>query len=316
MQTSPEAGPDQGPAVGDEQAALRRVATLVARAAPPTEVFAAVAEEVGRLLQADGTFIARYQPDRTRTVVAAWNVSGETIPAGSRGPVVDGGVIANAEAQAALQASRARIVAAADATRRRIERDLHDGAQQRLVSLILQLRAARTAAPPGPGELGAELDQIIGGLTGVLDELRDFARGIHPVILADGGLGPALRTLARENPIPVDLGLDTPGRLPEPVEVCAYYVVSEALTNAAKHSRASAITVQVAAAKDMLRIRVRDDRAGGADFGTGTGLVGLKDRVEALGGQFALRSTPGAGTCITARLPLATEERHSRSRAR
>ena len=220
--------------------------------------------------------------------------------------------MANAEAQAALRASRARIVTAADATRQRIERDLHDGAQQRLVSLALQLRATQAAVPPG--ELAAQLDQIADGLTGVLDELREFARGIHPAILADGGLGSAVKTLARRCPIPVDLDVQTRGRLPEPVEVCAYYVVSEALTNAAKHSRAAAIAVQVLEDGDVLRVQVRDDGDGGARLGSGTGLIGLKDRVEALGGQFALHSRPGEGTSVTAQLPLAAGGRHRPSR--
>jgi signal transduction histidine kinase len=160
--------------------------------------------------------------------------------------------IANAEAQAALRASRARIIAAADATRRQIERELHAGAQQRLVSLALQLRAAQADVPPGAAGLAVQLDQVAGGLTGALDKLREFARGIHPAILASGGLGPALRTLARRSPIPVELDVRAPGRLPEPVEVCAYYVVSETLANTAKYSRAAAVTVDVTMADGAL----------------------------------------------------------------
>ena len=152
--------------------------------------------------------------------------------------------IANAESQAELTTSRARIVAAADQARRRIERDLHDGAQQRLVSLALQLRAARAAVPPGLGDLGADLDRAAAAATGALDELRDTARGIHPAILAEGGLRPALAMLARRSPVPVELQVGAGGRLPEQVEVSAYYVVAEALTNAAKHARASAVSVQ------------------------------------------------------------------------
>ena len=211
--------------------------------------------------------------------------------------------IANAEAQAALRASRARIIAAADATRRQIERELHSGAQQRLVSLGLQLRAAQADVPPGAAGLAAELDQVAGGLTGVLEELREFARGIHPAILADGGLGPALRTLARRSPIPVTLEVQAGGRLPDLVEVCAYYVVSEALANAAKHAHATAVTVRVLADGDALTVQVGDDGAGGARLGAGTGLIGLKDRVEALGGRFSLRSALGEGTTVTAQLP-------------
>jgi signal transduction histidine kinase len=204
--------------------------------------------------------------------------------------------------------SRARIVAAADQARRRIERDLHDGAQQRLVSLALRLRAARAAVPPEIGELGTELDHAAAEATDALDELREIARGIHPAILAGGGLRPALKTLARRSPVRVDLDIRADERLPEQVEVSAYYVVAEALTNAAKHARASAVTVNVEAdaAGAMLRVAVRDDGVGGADFSRGTGLVGLKDRVEALGGRIFLESPPGAGTSLRAELPLAS----------
>jgi signal transduction histidine kinase len=213
---------------------------------------------------------------------------------------------ANAESRAELTTSRARIVAAADQTRRRIERDLHDGAQQRLVSLALQLRTARAAVPPELDALAAELDELAAGATGALDEVREIARGIHPAILAEGGLRTALKTLARRSPIPVDLDMRAEGRLPEHVEVSAYYVVAEALTNAAKHARASAVTVavEVDAADAVLRVAVRDDGAGGADSTRGTGLVGLKDRVEALGGRIFLDSPRGAGTSLRVDLPL------------
>ena len=172
--------------------------------------------------------------------------------------------IANAEAQAEVAASRARIVAAADEARRRIERDLHDGTQQRLVSLALKLRAAQAAAP---GELGGQLDEAVAEATGALEELTEIARGIHPAILAKGGLRPALTTLARRSPIPVDLQVRVGERLPEPVEVSAYYVVAEALTNAAKHSGASDGQREVEVAVDVLRVAVRDDGAGGAGPG-------------------------------------------------
>ena len=147
--------------------------------------------------------------------------------------------IASAQARAELTASRARIAAAADETRRRIERDLHDGAQQRLVSLALQLRAAQETVPPELSRLRAELDRVAAGLAGALEELREYARGVHPAILADGGLAPALKALARRSPVPVTLEVHLAGRLPERVEVTAYYVVSEALANAAKHAGAS-----------------------------------------------------------------------------
>ena len=156
----------------------------------------------------------------------------------------------NAQLYAELTTSRARIVAAADQARRRIERDLHDGAQQRLVSLALQLRAAQAAVPPELGELGADLARAAAEATGALEELREIARGIHPAILAEGGLRLALKTLARRCPIPVDLQVHADGRLPEPVEVSAYYVIAEALTNAARHARASAVTVTVEVAGD------------------------------------------------------------------
>jgi signal transduction histidine kinase len=208
----------------------------------------------------------------------------------------------NAQLYAELTTSRARIVATADQTRQRIERDLHDGAQQRLVSLALQLRAARAAAPPG--KLGAQLDLAVAEATGALDELRELARGIHPAILARGGLRPALKTLARRSPIPVNLDMRAEGQLPEHVEVSAYFVVAEALTNTAKHARASAVSVKVEVAGDVLSAAVWDNGAGGATLARGTGLVGLKDRVEALGGRIFLDSPPGAGTSLRAEFPL------------
>jgi signal transduction histidine kinase len=212
--------------------------------------------------------------------------------------------IANAEAQAALTASRARIVATADATRRRIERNLHDGAQQRLVSLALNLRTAQATAPPGASEHMHQLDEVATGLDDVLEDLREIARGLHPAILADGGLTPALKTLARRSPIPVRLDIQIDGRLPEPVETAAYYTVAEALTNTAKHARATAADIQVAERDGVLHVRVRDNGRGGAGFSHGSGLVGLKDRAEALGGQLDLHSPPGTGTTLEITLPL------------
>jgi signal transduction histidine kinase len=196
-------------------------------------------------------------------------------------------------------------VAAADTTRRRIERDLHDGAQQRLVSLALQLRRTAQAAPPaGAGELKAQMNDVADGLAGVLDELREIARGLHPAILAEGGLRPAIKTLARRSAVPVRLDVTVDGRLPEPVELAAYYVTAEALTNAAKHAQATVIDVRLATEAESLRIRVRDDGRGGADPTGGTGLVGLTDRVEALGGRLRLHSPPGIGTTMNVTLPL------------
>ena len=364
----------------NEQAALRRVATLVARGAPPEEVFASVTEEAGRLLHADHASMARYGHRAAVAVVATWGSGALGFPVGSQwslggqdlqtmifqtgrparmdehpwisGPaseaaskfglraavgvpvIVEGGLwglmivasagplpagtegrlaaftelaataIANAEAQAALTASRARIVATADATRRRIERNLHDGAQQRLVSLALDLRAAEAAAPPGAGQLLQQLDDVAAGLDGVLEDLREIARGLHPAILAEGGLRPALKTLARRSAVPVRPDIQVDRRLPEPVEVAAYYAVSEALTNTAKHARATTVDIQVTASDSALQVHVHDDGRGGADFSHGSGLVGLRDRAEALGGRLQLDSPPGAGTTMDITLPL------------
>jgi GAF domain-containing protein len=366
----------------EEQAALRRVATLLARAAPPEEVFAAVTAEAGRLLGAQYARMSRYDRDSTVRVVATWSSTGAAHPVGTRTPlggrnlytlvfqtgraariddyadasgpaaglprelgvrasvgvpvIVEGGMwgaifvgstqeplpagteerlagftelagtaIANAEAQAALTASRARIVATADQTRRRIERDLHDGVQQRLVSLALRLREVQ-AAPPEAGELAERLEGAVTEATGALEELREIARGLHPTVLAKGGLRPALRALARRSAVPVRLDIQVAGRLPEPVEIAAYYAVSEALTNIAKHARASSAEVEVTAGEGILHVRVRDDGRGGADFGHGSGLIGLRDRMEALGGRISLLSPPGEGTTLYAELPLTT----------
>jgi signal transduction histidine kinase len=195
-------------------------------------------------------------------------------------------------------------VAAADQTRRRIERDLHDGAQQRLVSLALRLRGVAAAIPPELGEVHEELAGVGAELDEVLGELRELSRGIHPAILSEGGLGPALRTLARRSAVPVELQVATDGRLPERVEVTAYYVVAEALTNVAKHARASLVQVEVTATDGRVRLDVRDDGVGGADPARGSGLVGLKDRVEATGGTLRVESRPGQGTSLLAELPI------------
>jgi signal transduction histidine kinase len=367
-----------------EQAALRRVATLVARAAPPEDVFAAVAAEIGRLLEVDFTWLSRYDRDDMVTMVGTWNNTGgaqaaavgtrwslggrnvttqvfetgrpariddyedasgqgarvgrewgfrsavgvpisvegrrwgfllaaytheEPLPADTEARLAGfaelvATAIANAEAQAALTASRARIVATADATRRRIEHNLHDGAQQLLVSLVLQLRTAQAAVPHGVGDLAEQLADVSEGLTGVLDELREIARGIHPAALADGGLPAALKILARRSAVPVHLDVRTETRFPEPIEIAAYYVASEALTNAAKHAAACAVDVEVTADDTALYVCVCDDGRGGADVAHGTGLVGLQDRVEALGGRLSLYSPPGAGTTVEVILPL------------
>jgi signal transduction histidine kinase len=204
-----------------------------------------------------------------------------------------------------VTASRVRIVAAADEARRRIERDLHDGAQQRIVALTLGLKTAQMRVPSELGELSEELSRIAEGLSGVTNDLREMARGIHPSILAEGGIVPALRTLARRSPVPVELELDADGRLPEQIEVAAYYVVSEALTNIAKHAQASLVRLTARLDDRELRIVVSDDGRGGADAPTtgGSGLVGLRDRVEALGGSLSISSPPSLGTAIEAVFP-------------
>jgi signal transduction histidine kinase len=206
--------------------------------------------------------------------------------------------------RADLAASRARIVTAADETRRRIERDLHDGVQQRLVSLLLAERTAQAMAPPELRELRAQLSGVADGLAEALAELQEIARGIHPAILTDGGLRGALKTLARRSAVPVELDVRTPTRLPEPVEVAAYYIVSEALTNTVKHARASVVHVAVGVKDGALELSVRDDGAGGADPARGSGLIGLTDRVDALGGTIDVASPVGRGTTLRVTLPV------------
>ena len=368
--------------LANEQASLRRVATLVAEGAAPTSVLAVVAEEVARVVNVWGVSIVRYEADGTATELANYTEQGQLLAIGTRWfldgvsvvgdvresgrpariddwsklegvipetvrrlgirssvavPIIVAGrlwgamvvgspaleslpqttearltdfteligtAIANAESRAEVDASRARIMATADATRRRIERDLHDGTQQRLVSLALELRAAQEAMPAELHEHRARLSRTVEGLTSVLDELREIARGIHPAILGEGGLGPALRTLSRRSAVPVELDLCAELRLPEGVEVAAYYIVSEALTNAVKYARASVVHVAVEARDQMLRISVSDDGAGGADPARGSGLLGLRDRAEAMGGTMLLESWPGAGTSLRVELPL------------
>jgi signal transduction histidine kinase len=199
--------------------------------------------------------------------------------------------------------SGARIIANADEARRRIERALHDGTQQRLVTLVLELQAVKRDLPSERPELLARLTHIEDGLRAALEELREIARGVHPAILS-GGIRPALMSLARRSAVPVELDLGAVYRLPEPVEVAVYYIVSEAVANTVKHAHASVIHVEVTEANDALRLCVRDDGAGGADPSRGSGLLGLKDRVETLGGTIALESSQAAGTSLRAELPL------------
>ena len=369
--------------LAEQQAALRRVATLVARGLPPSDVFSAVAAELGRCLRVQHAALVCYQPDGAAVLLAAhdvrgavkkmrvgerFSVEGETVasmvwrtgraartdsPENASGPaaarirelglrsgvgapiVVDGQLwgaavvgsarseplppdtearvgdfadlvataIANAAARVELTASRARIVAAADDARRRFERDLHDGAQQHLVALGLVLRTAEASLPPGPHKAKELISQVVTGLAGICEELREISRGIHPAILSKEGLGPALKTLARRSAVPVDLDISVHRRLGESAEVAAYYVVAEALTNAAKHAQASQVNVRVDAAGPNLRLSIRDDGIGGADPTNGSGLIGLKDRVEALGGQMAISSPPASGTSLLVEIP-------------
>jgi signal transduction histidine kinase len=212
--------------------------------------------------------------------------------------------VSDALIRAELDNSRARIVAAADESRRRIERDLHDGAQQRLATLAVQLRAAAGNLTAGPEELRDVLAEAANAVTAALNEVREIARGIHPAVLSEGGLAPALRALARRSAVPVKLALSTNGRLAKRIEVTAYYVVSELLTNAVKHARASVVRVTVEQLDKTLHLSVRDDGAGGADPAGGSGLIGLRDRVEAIGGTVVIQSPAGAGTTVLVSLPL------------
>jgi len=201
-----------------------------------------------------------------------------------------------------LRASRARLVHAGDAARRQLERDLHDGAQSRLVALSLLLQVARRRAD-GDEKLGELLDEAQEELQTSLGELRELARGIHPAVLSDRGLEPALEALASRAPVPVELAVEAE-RLPGPVETAAYFVVSEALTNVAKYSQATHATVAVRRFNGRVTVDVTDDGIGGADAARGSGLRGLADRVAALDGTLALESPAGHGTRLRAEIPV------------
>jgi signal transduction histidine kinase len=202
---------------------------------------------------------------------------------------------------AELTASRRRILVVGDQMRRRIERDLHDGVQQHLVALSLMLRGIRDRAP---ADIRADVDEVRDGLADTLEELRDLSRGLHPAILVEAGLGPAVRALAQRSPLPVRVQVRADGRLPGLCEATAYYVAAEAFTNAAKHAAASAVDILIERADGALTIQVRDDGVGGADATRGSGLIGLRDRVEAIGGTMTLDSPARAGTTLTVRLPV------------
>jgi len=203
-----------------------------------------------------------------------------------------------------LAASRARVIAAADKTRRRIERDLHDGTQQRLISLALQLRAAQASVPPEHRNLVEQWSRTSEGLIEVIDGLREISCRLHPTMLERGGLGPALRVLARRATTPVEVNVGVRGRLPEQVEAAVYYVVSETLTNAARHALTSVVQVDVDVHDDVVRLLVRHDGAGAADSSSGTWLIGLIDRVEAAGGRLEITSPPGRGTTLAGTIPV------------
>jgi signal transduction histidine kinase len=202
-----------------------------------------------------------------------------------------------------VRASRARLVEIADETRRRLERDLHDGAQQRLVGLALDLQLARETLEADPAAARELLDGAVDGLRGAIDELRELAQGIHPAVLTTHGLAAALPDLARRCPIDVRFdGIDV-GRVPDAVEATVYFVCAETLTNAAKHSGAESVLVAVDRIDDRVVLEVCDDGSGGASMRRGTGLRGLGDRVTAIGGTFEVRSRPGEGTVVRVELP-------------
>jgi signal transduction histidine kinase len=371
--------------LAEQQAGLRRVATLVARGTPPSEVFDAVADEMRRCINAMTAGLWRFETSGELTLLAGaaadpallakWpvgtrtrvegntlastvqrtgqparmddyeNVTGSVaervrevgVRASAGVPIIADGrlwglaavgsinpgplppdtearmadfadlvatSIANAATRDELLASRARIVAAGDDARRRLERDLHDGAQQWLVALSLELRAAEARVPDELLPLKEQIAGLVTTAAAVSAEVQEISRGLHPAILSKGGLAPALKALARRCAVPVDLDLHVDQRLPDTVEVGAYYVVAEALTNAAKHAQASAVEVCAQTTSTALRLEIRDDGIGGADRGNGSGLTGLVDRVEALGGVITIQSQPGTGTSLLVSIPI------------
>ncbi len=364
-----------------EQAALRRVATLVARGVPQREVFDAVAREVGLLFDADLTVLGRYEGDSS-IALGSWSTSREHLmPEGTRvklgghnllsevaatgrparldgydeatgpaasvarrlgarssiaAPIVDDGrvwgvmllastlerpfppdsehqlaafteliatSVGNAEAHTQLVDSRARIVAAGDEARRRIERNLHDGTQQQLLALGLELQTVRAAVPPDLQQAHDGLDRMEREIEGVLADVRELSRGLHPALLSRAGLVPAVRVLARRSPIPVEVDIDLDDRLPELLETTVYFVVAETVTNAIKHSSAEHISISVSRNDSSITALVSDDGIGGAAL-NGSGLTGLVDRVHAAGGRLTLQSPPGEGTKVSIQLPL------------
>jgi signal transduction histidine kinase len=370
--------------LAEEQAALRRVATLVAGGMPPERLFAAVAAEVGRLLPVDFVHVGRYDPDNAVDVLATWGTTADQFPAGRRwslggrnlativhetgqpgridhyeegsgtlgvtgrdlgirssvgtpilvesrvwGVVIAGSTvhatlppdtearlasftelvataIANAESRAALAASRARIAAAADESRRRIERDLHDGAQQRLVHAVIVLKLAQRALSGGEAQAGELVAEALRHAEEATAELRELAHGILPAALTRGGLRAGVDGLVSRVSVPVSAHVAAE-RLPASVEATAYFVISEALTNVVKHAHATSASVTARVERGELRVEICDDGVGGARGGPDTGLGGLEDRVSAMDGRIELDSPPGEGTRVRARLPISDQ---------
>jgi signal transduction histidine kinase len=244
--------------------------------------------------------------------MVAFGRPGDTIPEGTeehlaRFTELVATAVSNATIRADLVASRARVVVAADETRRRIERDLHDGAQQQLVTLALELRSAAARVPAGLESLETEITHFAERLTSVIDGLREMSRGIHPAVLTRGGLAPAVEALALRSTVPVKVDVRFEQRFPDKIEVAAYYVISEALTNAAKHADASHVEIGLEVEREILHVVIRDDGVGGADPSGGSGLIGLNDRVAALGGTIVVASPPGGGTRLDVKIPLGTD---------
>ncbi len=372
---------DEMQALAREQAALRRIATIVAAGADASVVFDAVCAETGELVGATGVNLAQFTEDASFVAVGGWSRRGAFAPIGARFPLAgdslsgrvwrtaaparrdsyDGATselamlargfgltssvavpifveerlwgtiiaaaepttplpanteervsrfaelvaiaILNATARSELIASRARIVTAGDEARRRIERNLHDGVQQRLIALGLDLQTVAAALPTQAASARSDLNRLGAKLEAVLEDVRELSQGLHPVMLARRGLGPSLRALARASPIPVQLSVRILDRAPQPIEIAIYYVVSELLTNATKHANASLVRVDVTSTEAAIRATITDNGIGGAEPSGGTGLIGLIDRVEALGGHLTLTSSPGQGTTVAVELP-------------
>lgn len=374
-------------ALAEQQAGLRRIATVVANAVRASDIFPVVTAELAQSLRVGNASLWRYETDGTATLLAAMNDPEQTdlMPVGSRwsmrgqciaamvaasgrparldnydsaagdvaglvrrlglrccagapiivhnrlwGVAVVGAgpskclpddieqrvaefselvaiAVANAEDRAALSASRARIVAAADDARRRLERDLHDGAQQRLLALAMQLRSFELDVPSELHSIKEQLSDAVASLNAASSDLRELARGIHPAIQSCGGLGAALRELAGRSTTPVRLCLELRRPIPDAVEVAAYFVVAEALTNVSRHANASQVEIHIIAAGKTLRLTIRDDGIGGADAAKGSGITGLIDRAEAFGGRMHFSSPRGAGTILNVVIPLPPE---------